>query len=206
MVSQVVLQMEMVRGIQRHRNFTTTDVKYTGLAHSRSHKPRSKRESSLGSEGQGETETSEERSEETGDIMCEFASGFLRPTESLEVKIADLNGHGETQNILDLPDTDTPDGWREWHYTPDNKVEVRVLPQDTLTARQCQSGIKARWPNFIDFLNWAMNQASYVKGSLYLRGCDLKGIKLPTTVGGSLYLSGCDLNGIKLPKGMDIIT
>ena len=37
-------------------------------------------------------------------------------------------------------------------------------------------------------------------GSLYLRGCDLEGIKLPETVGGSLDLGCCDLEGIKLPE------
>src|SRR3990167_5544258 len=37
-------------------------------------------------------------------------------------------------------------------------------------------------------------------GSLDLRGCDLKGITLPETVGGSLDLSGCDLKGITLPE------
>ena len=31
---------------------------------------------------------------------------------------------------------------------------------------------------------------------LYLGGCDLKGITLPSTIGGSLDLSGCDLKGI----------
>jgi uncharacterized protein YjbI with pentapeptide repeats len=39
-------------------------------------------------------------------------------------------------------------------------------------------------------------------GSLDLRGCDLKGIKLPTSMGGSLDLSGCDLKGIKLPTSV----
>ena len=41
-----------------------------------------------------------------------------------------------------------------------------------------------------------------VGGSLDLRGCDLKGITLPTSVGGSLYLSGCDLKGITLPTSV----
>jgi hypothetical protein len=39
-------------------------------------------------------------------------------------------------------------------------------------------------------------------GSLYLSGCDLKGITLPTSVGGALYLSGCDLKGITLPTSV----
>jgi len=40
------------------------------------------------------------------------------------------------------------------------------------------------------------------KSSLYLSGCDLKGITLPQSVGGSLYLSGCDLKGITLPQSV----
>ena len=36
-------------------------------------------------------------------------------------------------------------------------------------------------------------------GSLDVRGGDLKGITLPTTIGGSLDVSGCDLKGITLP-------
>jgi hypothetical protein len=40
------------------------------------------------------------------------------------------------------------------------------------------------------------------KGSLYLGGCDLKGITLPTSVGGSLDLGGCDLKGITLPTSV----
>jgi len=36
-------------------------------------------------------------------------------------------------------------------------------------------------------------------GYLNVRGCDLKGITLPTTIGGSLDVSGCDLKGITLP-------
>ena len=39
----------------------------------------------------------------------------------------------------------------------------------------------------------------HVTGSLYLRGCDLSGVTLPTTVGGSLDLRGCDLSGVTLP-------
>jgi hypothetical protein len=38
--------------------------------------------------------------------------------------------------------------------------------------------------------------------SLYLSGCDLKGITLPQSIGGSLDLSGCDLKGITLPQSI----
>jgi hypothetical protein len=41
-----------------------------------------------------------------------------------------------------------------------------------------------------------------VAGDLDLRGCDLKGITLPTSVGGGLDFSGCDLNGITLPTSV----
>jgi hypothetical protein len=41
--------------------------------------------------------------------------------------------------------------------------------------------------------------------SLDVSGCDLKGVKLPSTVGGSLDVSGCDLKGVKLPKCENII-
>ena len=38
-----------------------------------------------------------------------------------------------------------------------------------------------------------------IGGSLDLRGCDLSGVTLPTTIGGSLNLQGCDLSGVTLP-------
>ena len=41
-------------------------------------------------------------------------------------------------------------------------------------------------------------------GSLDVRGCDLKGVKLPASVGGSLDVRGCDLKGVKLPDCMII--
>ena len=42
----------------------------------------------------------------------------------------------------------------------------------------------------------------HVTGSLDLRGCDLSGVTLPTSVTGSLYLSGCDLSGVTLPTSV----
>jgi hypothetical protein len=44
-----------------------------------------------------------------------------------------------------------------------------------------------------------------IGGYLDLRGCDLKGITLPTTIGGYLYLRGCDLKGITLPKNVHVL-
>ena len=42
----------------------------------------------------------------------------------------------------------------------------------------------------------------HVTGSLDLRGCDLSGVTLPTSVGGWLDLSGCDLSGVTLPTSV----
>jgi hypothetical protein len=47
-----------------------------------------------------------------------------------------------------------------------------------------------------------MDKNGHIKGSLDLRGCDLNGITLPTSMGGSLDLRGCDLNGITLPTSV----
>jgi len=41
-----------------------------------------------------------------------------------------------------------------------------------------------------------------IGGYLYLRDCDLKGITLPQSIGGYLDLSGCDLKGITLPQSI----
>jgi len=42
----------------------------------------------------------------------------------------------------------------------------------------------------------------HVTGALFLRGFDLSGVTLPTSVGGWLDLSGCDLSGVTLPTSV----
>ena len=42
----------------------------------------------------------------------------------------------------------------------------------------------------------------HVSGNLYLRGCDLSGVTLPSSIGGWLDLSGCDLSGVTLPSSI----
>ena len=44
------------------------------------------------------------------------------------------------------------------------------------------------------------NKILFSQETVYLSGCDLKGITLPTSVGGYLYLRGCDLKGIDIKK------
>ncbi len=41
-----------------------------------------------------------------------------------------------------------------------------------------------------------------MSGSLVVSDCDLRGITLPTNIGDSLYLRGCDLKGITLPASL----
>ncbi len=133
--------------------------------------------------------------------MCQFASGFLKPS-TMEAQVADLNGHGETQALLKLQDGPEPDGWREFHYLPTGEIAVRVLEQDSHTYTECGAALRDRWPHFVDFLVWAINQPSYIPNDLYLSGLtDAKGLKLPETVGGSLDLGGLtDAKGLKLPE------
>ena len=133
--------------------------------------------------------------------MCQFASGFFKP-DTMEVKIADLNSHSETARILGLIDDETPNAWREFHYVPTGEIQCRTLPQDQHSRRECEDAVRARWPRFVEFLNWCFGEDSYIGGSLDLRGCDLKGVKLPESIGGWLDLHGCDLTGVKLPKSI----
>ena len=139
--------------------------------------------------------------------MCQFASGFINP-KTFKVRVWDLDSHGETMEHLKLKDGNRPDGWREMHYLPDGDVSCQVLEIDRHSAKECEEAVRKRWPRFVDFFNWALPQTrGYTEGTyggwLYLRGCDLKGVKLPQTVGGSLYLSGCtntdklDTSGVK---------
>src|SRR4030042_2399454 len=41
-----------------------------------------------------------------------------------------------------------------------------------------------------------------MNGNLDVRGCDLEGVTLPTSIGGGLDVSGCDLKGVTLPTSI----
>ena len=125
--------------------------------------------------------------------MCQLISFFHNPNTGA-IKVWDLTGHSETQEHLKLDDTK----WREGHYMPNGKIECRVLDTDKYTEGYCNERLKEKYPTFKSFLQWCLGQS--IGGLLDLRGCDLKGIKLPESIGGSLYLGGCDLKGIKLPE------
>ena len=105
--------------------------------------------------------------------MCRFVSGLFRP-DTMEVMVADLNSHSETQKALGLPpgsDGSRPGSWREFHWIPGQaRPECRVLEGDEHTAEECSSAMVARWPRFTDFLSWALSQPQSIGGSLDLGG------------------------------------
>ena len=136
--------------------------------------------------------------------MCQFASAFFKPS-TMEVVVADLRSHGNTQEQLKLTDGTRPDGWREMHYTPTGEVTCRCLDGDTHTEKECGSAIRARWPTFIGFLSWALAQPTIdLGGYLALGGLtSAKGLVLPQSIGGSLALGGLtSAEGLVLPQSI----
>ena len=128
--------------------------------------------------------------------MCRFASFFHNPING-DIAISDLNSHSNTERELKL----NLNVWREGHYLPNDEIECRVTDKDRVSQRKCEERLRKKYPKFSNFFNQYVGNKKY-KGDLCLSGCDLKGIKLPESVGRSLYLSGCDLKGIKLPESV----
>ena len=127
--------------------------------------------------------------------MCQFISFFHNPATG-GIKVHDLTSHHKTSEALGLD----LDKWREGHYLKDGTVECRVIETDKHDRTYCDERLRRKFPTFKDFLNWCLKQVGdYYSGSLYLSGCDLKGVKLPKEVSGSLDLSYCDLKGVKIP-------
>ena len=126
--------------------------------------------------------------------MCKMASFLWKHDEldGFQIAVYDLESHSETQKHL--PTYTEKAGWFEGHYTPQGEIELRSNGKKNEYIHL----MRERFPRFVCFWNWAMKRE--VKFShLDLRGCDLKWITLPTTIGGSLALSGCELKGITLP-------
>ena len=98
-----------------------------------------------------------------------------------------MNSHSNTEQKLKL----NLNIWREGHYLPNGKIELRVADKDRITQAECNERLKSQFPTFIDFLNWCFRQDINIGGGLYLRGLtSAKGLVLPTTIGGGLYLRG----------------
>ena len=136
--------------------------------------------------------------------MCEMASFIFRPVEDFPVKVWVLDDHSATREHFGVKDTPARDDWREGHYLPSGEIACRVLAGDTLSARECNSAVKARWGTFIKFLNWAFEEIApdgTYNGDLYLRSLtSAEGLRLPRKCG-ELYLSSLtSAEGLKLPE------
>ena len=136
--------------------------------------------------------------------MCEFISFFhkVSETETAELAFFDLTSHAKTEEELKL----NKNLWREAHYTPNGKFELRFAPGDNVPELYNER-FKERFPTFISFFDYAIPKVckdGKYSGSLYLNGLtSAEGLKLPESIGGGLYLSGLtSAEGLKLPESI----
>jgi hypothetical protein len=115
--------------------------------------------------------------------MCNFISFFHHP-ETGEIKVADLNSHGETEKHLKL----NPAGpYREGHYTPDGEIELRITYDDKergIVQKNIEEKLRQKFPSFWDFLRWCLKEMGQEKifgGHLDLGSLTSlpEGVKLP---------------------------
>ena len=109
-----------------------------------------------------------------------------------------MNSHANTEKKLEL----NLNIWREAHYLPDGKFELRFNDTDRVDKAEYEESFRNRFSTFISFLNWAFKQESYLGGSLDLRGLtNTEGLVLPKEIGGSLDLRGLtNTEGLVLPE------
>jgi len=116
--------------------------------------------------------------------MCQFMSFFHNPING-DIAVSDVNSHGNTEKELSL----NLNIWREGHYLPDGKVELRVTDKDRMTQKECEERFLTQYPTFVSFFNWTMAKKKKYDDSLDLRSLtSAKGLVLPKEIGGWLYL------------------
>ena len=129
--------------------------------------------------------------------MCRMASFLYRATRTgVEVAVYDLTSHSKTQEHY--PGKTEAKGWYEGHYTPDGELQCR-----TPTGRDAvsESLMRDKWPTFRVFYD-AHVTGAVCSEACDARGCDLKGVTLPESIGDWLDVSGCDLKGVTLPESI----
>ena len=129
--------------------------------------------------------------------MCKLASFLWHDGAVIEVAVADLQAHSDTQRITGKTEAM---GWFEGHYTPEGELECR---KPGGRAKDAEAVLLQRWPRFVDFFSWAIKQEGVtIGGGLSLNGLtSAQGLVLPKTIGGWLYLNGLtSAQGLVLPK------
>lgn len=82
--------------------------------------------------------------------MCKLAS-FLHNPRIAQFAVYNLVSHSDTQSKLNLPESQ---GWYEGHYLPNGEISCRM--PDGNANDMMNAVAKARWPEFFDFLKWAL--------------------------------------------------
>jgi hypothetical protein len=103
--------------------------------------------------------------------MCRYISFFYSPgSDPINVQVACLYSHGETEEWLGLDPADSYEG----HYLPDGIVECR-LPEGCRSSISEQA-VRDRWPTFAEFETWAIAQTDeYYPGGYDRDGYDRDG-------------------------------
>jgi hypothetical protein len=67
------------------------------------------------------------------------------------------------------------------HYLTDGTVECRVLPEDEISQETCNKLIKSRFPTFIDFYNWCIQNGGEARGVVDLSSLESlpEGVSFP---------------------------
>ena len=132
--------------------------------------------------------------------MCKFISFHHKPIDG-EIAVSVLDSHSDTEKNLKL----NLKLWREAHYLPDGKVDLRFTDDDKIDREEYRNAFLNRFPTFISFFNWCLiktNQREKYGGSLYLSALtSAEGLVLPKEIGGWLDLSALtSAEGLVLPK------
>ncbi len=115
--------------------------------------------------------------------MCDFLSVLINPDCDKHLKIypGDLKSHSNGAEIHKLK----PGQYREVEWTADDEksLSVRCLPDDgDHSENWYRACILAKFPTRKKLIHHCLvTLPTTIGGSLDVRGCDLKGVTLPTT-------------------------
>jgi len=115
--------------------------------------------------------------------MCRTVSFFINARTS-EVKVWDLSSHENTAKHHGIRDADRPsESWREGHYLPDGTIECRPMATDPYKKQEYEASVCAKWPTFIQFLNWALKNCDPLQSLDLYSLQSAEGLTLPEKCG-----------------------